>query len=124
MDIRNIKIRPYYYVGQCTKCGSEVTGRYVRTHRTTENEWMIDEALKNGELVRPITEILGDNCFCLECGEDFNAPVEFRLISTNELKEEKIKRHTVEFLSERLGDDYHQKARGPLGFMINFIGKI
>ncbi len=124
IDFRKIIKKPYYYVGECPYCGSAITGRYVKARRVTENEWIIDEGLKNGELIKTIPELLGANCFCLECGTNFSYPVHMKMVSLEEIKQEKIKRHTIELLGERLSDDYHQKADGLLGTFINFVGKI
>lgn len=115
---------PYYYVDNCPSCGSRVTGRYVKASRPVDNEWMIDQALKNGELLKTVPEVLGPNCFCLECGQNFSFPVQRKMLTIDEIKEEKIERHTVEILNDRLSDEYHQKATGVLGLFINFVGKI
>ncbi|MCR5670688.1 MAG: hypothetical protein K6G10_06750 [Butyrivibrio sp.] len=116
--------KPYYYVGNCPHCGSPITGRYVKMHRKTDAEWQIDEALKNGELVRVRTELIGSNCFCLSCDSDFAYPVQFKLLSIEDIKGEKLKRHTAEILTERMQDEYHQKHKGFLSPFINFVGKI
>lgn len=115
---------PYYYVGKCPHCGSMVTGRYVKAARKTDNEWMLDQALKNGEILKTIPELIGANCFCLECGQNFSYPVQRKMLTLAEIKEEKLQRHTIEILNDRLSDDYHQKAKGFFGLFINFIGKI
>ena len=115
---------PYYYVGQCPHCGSYITGHYIKAYRRTETEWQIDEALKHGEIVRPKAELIGANCFCLECDNDFSYPVQTKMISLSQMEKEKIRRHTNDFLSERMRDEYHQKNRGPLAMFINFVGKL
>lgn len=120
----NIIRVPYYYVDKCPNCGSNATGRYVKAHRRTEIEWQVDEALKNGELIRMKPELLGANCFCIECDKDFSHPVELKMLSLSEIKEQKMLRHTNEILAERIADDYHQKKSGLFGVFANFIGKI
>ena len=80
---------PYYYVGQCPHCGSYATGRYVKLHRRTEVEWQVDESLKNGELVRMKADLVGPNCFCIECDNDFTYPVKLKMASLAEMNMEK-----------------------------------
>ncbi len=122
--LRKIIKKPYYYVNKCPYCGSYATGRYVKQHRRTEVEWQIDEALKNGELIRVKPELLGSNCFCLECDRDFSAPVTMKMVPLSQIDKEKVRRHTVDILSERLSDDWHKKSRGLLAPFINFVGKL
>ncbi|MBP3279802.1 MAG: hypothetical protein J6M44_12670 [Butyrivibrio sp.] len=115
---------PYYYVAKCPNCGSYATGRYVKEYRKTEVEWQVDEALKNGELIRMKPDLIGANCFCIDCDKDFSAPVQLKMLPLSEIKAQKRLRHTQEILSERKGDDYHQKKRGVVGLFTNFVGKI
>ncbi len=125
MDKLNDIIRmPYYYVEKCPYCGSYVTGRYIKLHRKADAEWQIDESLKHGELVRTKAELIGANCFCLDCDRDFSAPVKMKMLSISEIKNEKLRRCTNDILGERYNDEYHQKAKGLLGLFANFIGKL
>ena len=122
--LQEIKCRPYYYVGPCPHCNSEITGRYIAYRGQREMQWVIDESLRNGEIVYPVAEKMDKNCYCLECGESFNYPVELSLYSIKEVKKEKLKRHTAELLAERMQDDDHKKAKGIFAPFVNFVGKI
>ena len=115
---------PYYYVEKCPNCGSYATGHYVRMHGKTEVEWQIDEALKNGELIRMKPELIGANCFCIDCNSDFSRPVQMRLMPLEDINKQKRLRHTREILAERKEDDYHQKRKGVVGLFTNFVGRM
>ena len=111
------KIRvPYYYVPACPYCGCPATGRYVKMHLDTDTEWMINEALKNGELVKPLSEIGENNVFCLDCGHEWKYPISVRMISLDRLAEEKKKRLTVQILTQRLNEDRENEKKNAVKF--------
>ena len=89
----NIKV-PYYFVPKCPSCGSYCTGRYVKNHRATENDWMVKESLKNGELIKPIPEILDKTTFCIKCGFEWKGAVTKYYLSLNEIEKQKVIRNT------------------------------
>ena len=97
--------KPYYYVPPCPSCNSPITGRFMKYHRTTETDWMITESLKNGELVRPVPEILEDNAFCLTCGYTWPCKISLKMLSINDIKKEKGKRMTTEIYKQKIEQD-------------------
>jgi hypothetical protein len=121
------KIRkPYYYVPPCPVCGSAVTGRLVSDHRYNEIQWMINDALKNGELIRPVPKIGAQNCFCLSCGSEWYTETRLMMFSRDQIEEQKKIRHTDEILRQR-ADEIREndggKGKGVLGLFTNFMGK-
>ena len=101
-DVYRKKIRkPYYYVPKCPKCGSRVTGRFVRARNDNDAEWLIDESLRNGEIVSPMPKVLSENCFCCECNATFKADTELRWLNLDELDKEKIDRNIYDIWLER-----------------------
>ena len=120
--------KPYYYVPPCPVCGSKVTGRIVSgNHRATERNWMINEALRNGELVLPKIDVEEQNCFCNDCGAAWEQTVELKFLSLDEIAEQKRIRHTSEMLEERYNEIEKEKAEAPggvVGLFAGFIGKL
>ena len=92
----------YYYVPPCPTCGSHMTGRFVKDHRTNDIEWVIDNSLKHGELVRPMPEIPPyADAFCAECDYEWFADIHHTWVTNAELKLQKTERHTNEILAAR-----------------------
>ncbi len=118
--------KPYYDVPVCPKCGSPVTGRFVQMHRKTETDWMINESLRNGELVKPADDIPGLlNAFCLECGYVWGADISIRMLSLKQIDEQKRIRHTSQILEERMEEEANRKKLGgPIGAVSRFVGKL
>lgn len=126
MNIKNIPIKPYYYVPPCPNCDSNFTGRFVRNHRNTERDWIINEALRHGELVKPMNDMpVYSNAFCLNCGNIWRANIKFILISADEMRKEKLKRGTAPILEERYEEIRKRDENSNVfGFIGKFIGKI
>ena len=124
---KNLKIHSYYYVPVCPVCGSQMTGRFILDHRTNDINYIINDALKHGELVRPVGEIPEHkNAFCVECDNEWLADIKFMFISKNQLSEEKRERNTYEILKERIEEQEaidSQKSR-LARHITGFIGKI
>ena len=116
--------KPYYYVSPCPNCGSFVTGRYIRAHKGDSNEWAIDDALKNGEIVEPIPEMGSKNCFCLDCGYEWFDFVDMKWFSLDQIRKEKTLRHTREILTEHYNQQEEYKKTHKRNFLSRFIGKI
>lgn len=124
------KIRmPYYYVAPCPKCGSRMTGRFIRDHRTNDITWVIQSALRHGELVRAMPELpqYADS-FCLSCDNVWFSNNGLRWFTADQIREEKRARHTIEILAamlQRAHEEEAKKKRIPVVSDIRgFIGKI
>ena len=108
---RNKLKMPYYYVPACPKCGSYITGRFVRARNDNDADWIIDESLRHGEIVSPVPKVLSENCFCCECNTTFTGSVEMKWLSMNELDAEKLKRDIYAIWQERQGNDEKKDKR-------------
>lgn len=122
----NIKFKLYYYVPPCPLCGSPVTGRYVKLHRDVDTEWQINESLRHGELIKALNEVPIRNCFCINCGYEWNYDAKAIFISQNELNEEKKKRHTIDILNKCIEEQKSEERKNHSLFkpIKKFIGKI
>lgn len=110
--LNSLQILPYYYVPECPLCMSGMTGRIVKNHRHNDIEYVITESLKHGELVKPLPEIpKNKNAFCLRCGHEWNADIEFRLISINEMREEKAARFTNDILAAKMEEENEKEGK-------------
>ena len=117
--------KPYYYIPPCPVCGSEVTGRIVSgSHRATERDWMINEALRNGEIMLPSLEDTDDNCFCVECGATWYHMISMQMFTLDQINKEKKKRGTAPVLSERYAEIEKREEESPRGTVAKFIGKL
>lgn len=86
----------YYYVPECPKCGSHMTGRYVRRPITKRDIWYVQsESLKHGELVRMVDKVPIENAYCEECGAQWPAHIYGTFIPAWKAEEEKKKRDTL-----------------------------
>ena len=85
---RKIKIYPHYSVPPCPSCGSYRTGYFVRKSKNEKNnQFIIDSALKNGELVSLTTED-GDDFFCVDCDYTWPGILEMKLTNKETLERE------------------------------------
>lgn len=116
----------YYDVPPCIRCGSPVTGRYIKLHRENDTEWQINESLRHGELVRALEEPTEKNCFCAHCGYEWTGSVKLRFISKNKLQEEKKKRHTIEIMNERKTEERKERRNDHSMFkhIKRYVGKL
>lgn len=89
--------KPYYFVPPCPKCGSRATGRYVR--ESSSSDWIIGEALRHGELVRP-AKGKENVAFCLECNYEWSEYIQMEWFTLEEIEEEKSARMTEPILQE------------------------
>ena len=127
---KNIK-KPYYYVPPCPNCGANATGRYLKSTSNYNNDWILKESLKNGEIVSFLPEVDDEyQCFCLECDEPFNAEPKLMMLSKERIENQKILRGTKEMYA--LLDEERRKEeketlnkRGPLmNTIIKSIGHL
>lgn len=114
--------KPYYYVDTCPECGSFRTGRFVKYRDITNTEWMINEALRNGELIEPLPEVPFQNCFCADCELIWHQDIEMRMITLEEMKKQKELRGTNFILKERCEEVRAETKKKP--FLFRFYGKI
>ncbi len=117
---------PYYYVPPCPICGGWMTGRYIKMHRNVENEWAVKEALKNGELVKPVMHLPDDrDCICYICNISFDGPSKLKFISLRERNEERQRRNTDTILESIRGQTFSEPPKKKLfGLVGRFVGKI
>lgn len=115
---RNKLKMPYYYVPSCPKCGSVITGRFVRARNDNDADWIIDESLRHGEIVSPVPKVLSENCFCCECNTTFTGDIEMKWLSLNELDKEKLNRDIYAIWQERKGDEDNKGDKGSVLFKI------
>lgn len=91
----------YYNVPKCPSCDSYCTGRFVKFHRDTVNDWVVIEALQNGEIVVPIIDPPDDNCVCLDCGFTWEQEIKLEIVSLESVDKQKNLRGTNAFLQEK-----------------------
>lgn len=120
--------KPYYYVPPCPRCGSHITGKFVRMRGTHDTDWMITEALRNGELIAPVPEILEDTAYCVECDHTWNAQISMQMLTQEEIQQQKVLRMTNQILAARYSQIKEEEKKKNRGFIIGsfakFIGKI
>lgn len=119
--------KPYYYISPCPCCNSKMTGYFVKAHRHVEIEWMTNEALRNGELIKPQVEIPFKNVFCIECGYTWHEVVSLHFFSLERIKQEKKNRFTNEILSDRytaIAEEKKSERSNILTPFKRFVGKL
>ena len=82
----------YYYVPQCPMCKSWKTGRYMR--QPMDPLYTMRKSLEHGELVRFVPREPIKNCYCTECGYEWGAHIEMKLLTSEEIMEQQRKRDT------------------------------
>lgn len=89
----------YYYVPPCPVCGSGRTGRYVKKPFTeADTRYLIEQSLKNGELVRLCDSVPIENAYCEECGYEWPEHIYADLWDTERIRQQKkIRGTTAEF---------------------------
>ncbi len=100
MNIIDMLPRAYYNVPRCPACNSRMTGRYIKS--SGEDEQIIEDALKNGELVKPVkVAIPTDNCFCIDCGFEWSQEIPVSFVTSKQIAKEGNERGTFEILAAR-----------------------
>ena len=117
---------PYYYVRPCPVCGSEMTGRIMRSSNSTTELWQRIEALKSGELIRHTPVKTKDNTFCLSCNFEWAGRIPLRFITMEEREKEKEKRMTKYILAYAMEEDRKNKdgLSGPFKSARKFLGRL
>lgn len=105
---KNVKV-PYYYIPPCPACHGMSTGQYVKLHRDYVADWMIDEALMNGEIIKPVAEIPPKNCYCMICGYEWTGRAETKFFNALEIEEQKQLRQTTSLLNIRKEGEKQKK---------------
>lgn len=120
--IPNLKIKHfYYYVPPCPKCGSRITGRYVKQPRKQDDaEYMQRESLKHGELIRFVPSEPTKNCYCEECEYEWGHKVQMYLISKERMNEEIEVRDTLSLYRE-FNEKYPRKKKSFFGRIFGFL---
>lgn len=91
----------YYYVPPCPECKSRKTGRIIRQPFTNAG-YVMEQSIKNGELVRfERTEPIR-NAYCASCGHTWPARIEGKLWADAKIEDEKIARGTDVMYAEIL----------------------
>lgn len=121
-QIKNLIKKPYYYVPPCPFCGSERTGRYIKSHLTNDSEWIFRESLKNGELVIEVPEVTRNNAFCIDCQFSWPQYIETRYLSLSEIQMESEKRGTRAVFIEET--EKMKERRKKENIFKRFIGNI
>ena len=99
--ISNLKIHPYKYIEPCPKCGSYITGRYMKEPITeSDMEYIERESLKHGEIVRFAPREPDLNAFCVDCGHKWRYMPRTIFLSKAEMEAEIEKRGTAQAYTE------------------------
>ena len=123
--LKKFIMKPYYYVPPCPICKSAMTGTFVTAHRATDTNWMINEALRNGEIVKPVEKMPSEaNAFCLDCGYTWYAPIHMKMVPISEIENEIVRRHTQEILQIRYAEQAEEEKGRSWNVVSRYIGKI
>ena len=107
----------YYMVPPCPECGSRRTGRFIRQpFRQLDQEYVMQESLKNGEIVLLKIEVPEKNAFCTDCGYTWKADISLLRISSDEMEAERMRRGTDKLLTNYMKEHGGlEKKRSILG---------
>lgn len=111
--------KPYNYVPPCPACGDRMTGTYFNNSDVSQVNWIIEEALRNGELLKPGTEDQESLAFCCNCGFEWEHKRTTQWLTLSEIDREKSARQTVEILSQRLSEKQPKKTGSVKGLVKN-----
>jgi len=99
----------YYFVPECPSCGSFCTGRYVHKPLSRMDVILLEKnSLEHGEIVKPVEVVPYENAYCLDCGHEWHVETFARLMTAEEIREEKKKRDTA-FFQEAVDSKYHEE---------------
>lgn len=125
--LKDIVKVPYYYVGACPNCDSEATGRFIPYYRDADLDYVIQNSLKNGELVAVGDEHEHGNLFCNDCGNVWYGPVKRVFLSLNEIEYQRFVRDTDRILAERKAIKEQEETTEKGGVMTaykKFMGRL
>ncbi len=119
-DILDKVIRkPYYYVPPCPECGSKKTGKIILSHDADTDQYIVETALKNGELTTIQDEYpFGNNLYCDDCGFTWWGRSKLMWVSPGKILEEKTARGTVELLDKIKDTSKPKKKSGLQKFLV------
>lgn len=127
-QIRNKVKVPYYYIPPCPRCKSVRTGRLMKYHRTTNDEYINKASLKNGELIKFVPEVDPDHdLFCADCGFTWSEYISVQWYTQDQIDEEKRKRGTISQLDDVIKEEKEEEKNQKHGIVHSFaafIGKI
>lgn len=98
INFKNYIPKLRYDVPDCPSCKSPMTGHFVKYHKHY-SEWMIKDALQNGEIISLTSDEKDDNLFCSECGFTWYEPLPIKIHSLSYIEKERIRKHTGELLT-------------------------
>lgn len=120
--IGGIKI-PCYRVPPCPRCGSRLTGRYLKYHSIDNDDYISKTSLKNGELIRFVPEVDEDhNLFCSECGFTWSEYLSVQWKSIKDIKEERRVYGTEQALNDIISEEKSKEKEQKRG-LFHSIGK-
>lgn len=123
--ISDIIKKPYYYVPPCPRCQSKATGRYMKMSKwKNDNDWMVNECLKKGELVVLMPEIPEDNAFCLSCRFNWPQPIQMTWETNRFIKQQKEDRQTNVILKELREEAMAEDEKKRYKTIRHFVGKL
>ena len=95
-----MKIRYLYHeVPPWGHCKSKMTGYFVNENCLGKDE--IIRALKRGEYIYAKGDISTSNCFCINCGVNWYAPIKEQWLTKEEIKIKKLEKGITEEMIER-----------------------
>lgn len=94
----------YYYVPQCPVCKSWKTGRYIR--KPADPLYVMRKSLEHGERIRFVPKEPIKNCYCTDCGNEWGAHIETRLLTSDEIMEQQRIRDTYKLLQKFQEENY------------------
>lgn len=128
MDFSIKKFIPvlYYDVPPCPCCGGNKTGRYIKSAplSDTSDDWVMEEALKAGEYVKPVPTVPEDNVFCLECGFAWKYTVPLKIISLKEREKIRTSRNigAIENEIKRENKEKKKAQKGIVNYFKRTLG--
>lgn len=120
--IGNIRV-PCYRVPRCPRCGSRLTGRYLKYHSIDNDDYISKTSLKNGEFIRFVPEVDPDhNLFCSECGFSWSEYISVQWKKLKDIKEERRVYGTEQVLNDIVADEKSKEKAQKRG-LFHTIGK-
>ncbi len=117
----------YYLVPPCPNCGSYVTGRFFKIKSNEyNNQWIIKEGLKNGEIMAPAEKIDDENVFCMACGNTWYHNISSSWFTYEQVEMQKDMRGTRQMLREITLEEFEGQPQkhGIIGGIKKYIGHI
>ena len=106
----------YYFVPQCPLCKSWKTGRYVR--HPIDPLYTMRKSLEHGERIRFVPRQPIKNCYCDDCGFEWGAHIEMKLLTSDEMMEQQKKRETYKLFA-KFQDENYVHGKPPKSSLLN-----